>query len=834
MRRASLSSPSELFDAAIHPEREDELEALGLEVVARPGEPAQVDSDAGLLAIRRGLGEHRLAVMSEVNRVVEGRGSLEAEGVTCEGYGDGVFAELGESRPRRRALRIASIDGLLLRDTVLLRPRPAPSFDFGPTDFLGDSRGLPSADAVPPNVVPPDTAPPDTAPLDTAPPDPAPPPSPAPLESWEGEGDAEAITDPIQPVRPPIALSGGVGRAGRNNAPDVKSVQARLVELRALESSDATSEQPSGAGAVPETALAQTIEAIERFQRQMGLPVDGLVEVASATRTELDQTIPTPTAAEFSAVATERRAIGQSVNRGLTIKGAVGATAGGNDPNDVRAVQRKLVDIGALASTHAEAPAASATAPVPQSSLRATIVALRTVQKDVDFWVSRGTISGKIAPGVVAPGDATATLLDRISVYSMTLGTHRLAFRDHVAGGNTRSDAGVMFVGTARPSAIPLADYRAAGLSAAQAAALKQVSTHEGSFDAINTYDRALVSAGFIQFAGGRGLPRYLALLKARQPARFRDLFQKFGLDVEFVVARGAIDQSRLVVLDPDGSRVLRSSAAEAAVRDDKRLTAVLIVSGRDRDVQRTQLEAAVRDYVLPILNASVSWASTIRQRAAVKDLFRSQKGMAALFDRCIQEGLGAARRRVERIIQRLVTALPPEGPKKPAPTPSPADMQRREGDILAELERDLQAAAEVADRIGRARRALTTLVGATRATGATPASILARSELADARKAVSEARVGVPGVVNATTATGVTVEAALGSMTTTLASEEGRLAMTTAPPTLDALRETLVSSRQALATALAPVATSPMFLSRIQRIRRSTLDSSLTAEAVA
>jgi len=57
---------------------------------------------------------------------------------------------------------------------------------------------------------------------------------------------------------------------------------------------------------------------------------------------------------------------------------------------------------------------------------------------------------------------------------------------------------------------------------------------------------------------------------------------------------------------------------------------------------------------------------------------------------------------------------------------------------------------------------------------------------------------------------------------------------MTTAPPTLDALRETLVSSRQALATALAPVATSPMFLSRIQRIRRSTLDSSLMPEAAA
>jgi hypothetical protein len=75
-----------------------------------------------------------------------------------------------------------------------------------------------------------------------------------------------------------------------------------------------------------------------------------------------------------------------------------------------------------------------------------------------------------------------------------------------------------------------------------------------------------------------------------------------------------------------------------------------------------------------------------------------------------------------------------------------------------------------------------------------------------------------------------VSVEAALTAMTTTLAAEERRLALTPSPPSLDALRSALVSSRQALATALGPVSTSPMFLARIQRIRRSTLDSSLGA----
>jgi peptidoglycan hydrolase-like protein with peptidoglycan-binding domain len=807
MRHPIQPSPSDLFDAAFHRRHDDQFDALGLEVVARPGDPVPLNADDDLLVVRRALGENRLAIIAEVHRIVEGRGSLEAQGIECEGYGEGIFAEVADSRSRRKGRRIAGVDGLVVRDSLLVRRRrtppdqpvaePAVPFDFdrpdlpnppdppNPPDLIDDVHDLP------------------------------------PLEH-----STEAITDPITPPRRPLAISATVGRGGRNNAPDVKAVQDRLLELRALEPNDATTERPASAAPVAETALTQTIEAIERFQRQLGIPVDGTVDVSSPTRLELDQAIGLPTAAELAAIATARNTIAQSISRGLTIKGPVGATTTGNMPDDVRAVQRRLVEIGKLSSSHIEAPPAAATAAVTQANLPATIRSLRAMQSDVEFWTAKGTITGSSTAGLVSPGDATAALLDRISVYSMTLGPHRVSFRDHIVSGNTRSDAGVMFVGTASPSTLPLADYRAVGLSPAQAAALKLVSAHEGSFDAINTYDRALVSAGFIQFAGSRGLPRYLALLKARHEATFRDLLHKFGIDVEFSVKGRAIDTARVVVLDPDGNRVLRATAAEAAIRDDKRLTTALIVSGRDRDVQLTQLEAAVRDYVLPILNATVSWGAGAA-RAALKDLCRSQKGMAALFDRCIQEGLGAARRRFERVIQRLVAAAPPAPTKRATPPPL-TDLQRREGDILAEVERDLQAAADVANRLARARTLLSRLIRDTRTAGATPAGIVARPELTDVRQAVREARVAVPGIVNLTTPSGVTVEAALEAMKNSLAAEETRLAMTPMPESLDAVRAALVASRQALANVLGPVATAPMFLARIQRIRRSTLDASL------
>jgi D-alanyl-D-alanine carboxypeptidase-like protein len=1110
MRPGPLSKPSKLFDAALYPAREGELAEMGLEVVARPGMAAPTEASSGLMALRRGLGEHNLAIASPVERIVEGRATLEAGGVACEGYGDGVFVEVsGGPGGRRIGMRIAGLDGEMRRDTVLLgplrtdpvRPSPPPFEDTDPSslamllaavyalrgrrrptlreeyvrsllepstgpsplrdeirravadfdrrqaalpagstrdaavasirdelarsllaaaerafildtqrsslellepaerdrylgfewqdgDFpggpagpnearadqmfdaltrlrperransgntaavredefdramqeriraavipvpgegglklnrdasaaYGDMRTAAAADGVTiaignsyrsakraranaasagnPNAVasfsshtlglavdlnmshsglsfietgttpfrnlvgmykspvhkwmflrgeaygwfpyrrepwhweynPPgfrerlrqrsvDPPTPTTRPAE-------PPPTTVPRED---EPAAEGINDPVPPLRPALAIAGRVGRGGRNMAPDVRAVQDRLVELRALDAADAAPERPPAAGAVVETSLTKTIEAIERFQRRLGLNVDAAVDVSSPTRTELDRSIPEPTAAEFAAVTTELGTIGQSIGRGLTLAGAVGATATGNAPNDVQAVQRRLVELGKLAASHRETPATGATGAVAQTSLRATIAALRAFQADVRFWISQRGISGAITPGVAAPGDATAALLDRISVYTISSGAGRLSFRDHVVSGNTRSDAGVMFVGTAAPSAIPVADYVALGLTAGQAAALKLVSTHEGNFDAINTYDRAIVSAGFIQFAGGRGLPRYLALLKARQPAKFRDLLQKFGIEAEFTVAGGAIDAPRVAVLDPAGARVLRATAAETAIRDDKKLTAALILSGRDRDVQLTQIEAAIRDYVIPALSAAVSWASG-RGRARLGELLRSQKGMAALFDRTIQEGLGGARRRFERVIQRLARSADPT-----AVPPTLVALQSREGDVLAELEHDLQSAADVGAAIARARASLQTLVTAAGAAGATLAGLLARSDLSDARRAVTDAKVGLSAVVNVNPPSGQTVDAALGTMTATLTAEETRLALTPAPPSLEALTTALTASRQALATVAAPLSTAPMFLARIQRIRRSTLDSSL-AEAV-
>lgn len=652
----------------------------------------------------------------------------------------------------------------------------------------------------------------------------------------EGVPSNPASLSPLVAPRPPLVIRRSVGKGGLNLAGDVRAVQGRLIELRELDPADAAAERPADDAAnATEASLSHTIAAIERFQRERGRMTGGAVEPAGDTRADLDRAIPRPTAADFAEVARQRAALEQTATRGLTLRGPVGATATGNAADDVRAVQRRLVRLGKLSAQAAAAEAPPATAvTVSQAALVATIVAIRAVQPAAHFWAARDGASGALTNGVVAPGDATAALLDRITTYETRAGDARFVFSDHVVDPQTRAPGGVAYAGVATPTALPAAVYRGAGLDDGQAAALRQVSASEGNFDAVNTYDRAVVSVGFIQFAGGgRGLGPYLALLKLRHPREFRDLLQRFGIDVEVGVGSdGRFDWTRVLVLDPAGARVLGGAEAEGAIRDDKRLTAAMVLSGRERAVQSTQIEAAVRDYVRPVLDATIAWGRT---RAPIRELIRSRTGLAVVIDRAVQEGPLAARRRVERVV-RTLAATPAGAPAAGRPAPlTLRDLQVREGDVLATVERDLQAAANAAAAIARARDALRALEESARAAAATVPSLLARGELADARRAVGAARLELEEVLNVTPAgretheTHVTMESTLAAMKEALKSEMATLAVDAPPASSAELGEMFARVRARLATVGGPLAPSAVFLRRIQRIRRSGLDSTLT-----
>ena len=77
-------------------------------------------------------------------------------------------------------------------------------------------------------------------------------------------------------------------------------------------------------------------------------------------------------------------------------------------------------------------------------------------------------------------------------------GTINASFRDNVRSSYAVYRNGISYPGQAIPQ-LPLSMYQSVGLTETQAKSLRYVSLHEGKFDAINSYDKAIFSFGFIQ-----------------------------------------------------------------------------------------------------------------------------------------------------------------------------------------------------------------------------------------------------------------------------------------------------------------------------------------------
>jgi hypothetical protein len=160
------------------------------------------------------------------------------------------------------------------------------------------------------------------------------------------------------------------------------------------------------------------------------------------------------------------------------------------------------------------------------------------------------------------------------------------------------------------------------------ARALQFVSQHEGGFDAVNTWDCARFSWGFIQFAGGRGFPQVLAHLKAQEPALFQRYFAQYGVDV----LPGRTGNPVPLCVDAKRNVMLFGDKAEQCIGDNPLLVGLFIRAGRDPEIQRAQIEAALNLYVGPALSARSSGV-------VLSSVLRSPKGMAMLIDRKIHEG---------------------------------------------------------------------------------------------------------------------------------------------------------------------------------------------------
>ncbi len=201
-----------------------------------------------------------------------------------------------------------------------------------------------------------------------------------------------------------------------------------------------------------------------------------------------------------------------------------------------------------------------------------------------------------------------------------------------------RWDMGVMDAGTPvrqMSNADLDAIFAAAGMTPSEARACKAVSRLEGGFDAVNTYDTGWVSIGFIQcISGENGTGSLMGVLdreKADTPEAYLRDFRRYGIDVT--------DNGVLAVVDPSTGAELVGNEAVRKVIEDKRLTACFQKAGRRSLEFRTAQVKVAKSHYWPAEDRVKITHNGRAFEFAVKDVIRSEAGMATLFDRKVNRG---------------------------------------------------------------------------------------------------------------------------------------------------------------------------------------------------
>ncbi|NJL13803.1 MAG: LysM peptidoglycan-binding domain-containing protein [Microscillaceae bacterium] len=384
---------------------------------------------------------------------------------------------------------------------------------------------------------------------------------------------------------------------------------------------------------------------------------------------------------DLKSVLEARRIIQLEASSGYEImggglRGAVGRNRV-NRAEDLQKVQLRLVQLNMLKHNHGESPEAIMQKIGGKGALTAnyiplTIQAIERMQEQfkVRFWIehtSRVAMmkTNSYTQGVVVPGDVTERFMNEYTEYRLSFPhphggqTVSIRFHNFPRSAHTQYYHGVSYAGISNPE-IPMEVFRRLGANETLAEALSFVSRHEGKFDAINSYDRAIFSFGFIQFAGnGGGLVPLLAAIKQKAPKVFEEYFQQFGLDVEYREHLGQIQQAELRVANPHdrgGKFILRGQEAERVLRADKVLHGVFIRAGHYLPVVTLQIDAALQHYVKPALHLSLNLVlGTLRlSNATLTDYINSALGLTMLIDLSINRWINTARQVFQEAIEKV------------------------------------------------------------------------------------------------------------------------------------------------------------------------------------
>jgi peptidoglycan endopeptidase LytF len=349
------------------------------------------------------------------------------------------------------------------------------------------------------------------------------------------------------------------------------------------------------------------------------------------------------------------------------LKGTVGGS-GKTNPEDLEKIQTRLVQLGLLSNAHNETPLMLKQrlrgGDIWPDSIPQTIAAIGKFQSQykVSFWAqtpARIAMMGtdKYTPNVITPNDLTYKILREHTKYKISF-PHPVSqqkitaeFTNFVVSGFNEYYDGVGYKGQSQTD-LPLEVFKALGLDEGLAMAVKYVSKHEGNFDAINSFDKAIFSYGLIQFAGtpsGGALGRLLGRMKWEQPKYFEEHFQRFGIDVEYQMKNGKISFGEIKVFDlktKTGKFEVTGIEAEKAIRADKQLYGCFLRAGYEPALMISQIGIAIDDYVRPALNIRLDINSNglQLQNLPLTDIINSTMGLTTAIDLTVNQWINRTR----------------------------------------------------------------------------------------------------------------------------------------------------------------------------------------------
>lgn len=238
--------------------------------------------------------------------------------------------------------------------------------------------------------------------------------------------------------------------------------------------------------------------------------------------------------------------------------------------------------------------------------------------------------------------------------YQITIDGEQISMFDHVEAYMTVVESGleVRAKGEKKNSVNDVLEK--SDLSESRKKILRTISAQEGHFTSLNTYDRAVLTWGMVQWTGGdhSDLTAALTVIKEAEPDAFKARFEKYGIDVV---------GNQLVVKGADGT-VVKGDAAAKAVQGSPILTAVMARAGLDPAIQLGEIKAANETEVERPLNAYLTVQVPSKEpgkgkprkvRIRARDIFTSEYGVGVLVDQTIHGGF--PRRALQRALSKFL-----------------------------------------------------------------------------------------------------------------------------------------------------------------------------------